>query len=706
MRKLLVLFILLFTVFFSYTVIAQELGSIRKSIEYSFPEKIHKLVLDPLPTGTYSVGTGGYFPTIQNAFDKLSADGIAGEVILELIDNLYTAPSDSLGFFLNGPIPGAGPNSKVTIKPAENKNVIVEGNGSTVWAFLNTSYVTVDGVGLTGTTTLTFHTLQNTYYPWNDGIDFLHNSDHNIIQNTIFIDEDYNRGGGGIGFWNSSSSNAACDSNLIENNFIKKSGIAIYVSSWNSTVKAIGNIVRGNLIGSDTDSLFSIGIQLEKCQNTIVENNIVQNIKTTRIDVVNINIGINSYFGEGDVIRNNIIHGIKNSTSYSSVGILLSGESGNYGSGNYIYNNMVYDIQSTSAQSNSRVAGIQIWNQSSPKIYYNSVYLTGTGSNFQGSAAFYIYGGFGGSTGVDIKNNIFVNTRDESPYYASAIYDYSASNLTSDYNDLYANNYLVRIGNTNYNTLADWQATGKDLHSITEMPQFVSPDLHIDWNIFTLLDGHATPITEITTDFDNEPRNVVTPDIGADEFVYVPVEFTSFTATSNGKEVILNWSTATELNNLVFEVQRSFEGSEFATIGFIYGKGTTTERQDYTYSDKILADGKYYYRLKQIDYLGGYEYSEVVELEFRSFSSYLLEQNYPNPFNPTTTIGFGLQNKSNVKITVLNSIGEEVAVILNEEREPGFHQVEFNASNLPSGVYFYQLKAGDFIQTRKMILLK
>ena len=94
----------------------------------TFPEKIHKLVLDPLPAGTYSVGTGGYFPTIDSAFNKLSIDGIAGEVILELIDNLYTAPSGQYGYVLNGPIPGAGPNSRVTIKPAENNNVTIQGN--------------------------------------------------------------------------------------------------------------------------------------------------------------------------------------------------------------------------------------------------------------------------------------------------------------------------------------------------------------------------------------------------------------------------------------------------------------------------------------------------------------------------------------------------------------------------------------------------
>ena len=76
-----------------------------------------------------------------------------------------------------------------------------------------------------------------------------------------------------------------------------------------------------------------------------------------------------------------------------------------------------------------------------------------------------------------------------------------------------------------------------------------------------------------------------------------------------------------------------------------------------------------------------------------------------------TTIGFGLQNKSNVKITILNAIGEEVAVVLNEVREPGFHQVEFNAAGLPSGIYFYKLQAASgsgvsFVTTKKMLLLK
>ena len=186
----------------------------------------------------------------------------------------------------------------------------------------------------------------------------------------------------------------------------------------------------------------------------------------------------------------------------------------------------------------------------------------------------------------------------------------------------------------------------------------------------------------------------------------VPVELLSFSASVTTNAVNLNWSTATELNNLGFEIQRNKEGTEFFTVGFVDGNGTTTELHNYSYTDKNLDNGKYYYRLKQVDYDGSYEYSDIVEVEWRAFNSYVLEQNYPNPFNPTTTIRFSIKNKSNVRITILNAIGEEVAVVLNEEKEAGYHQVEFNATNLPSGVYFYQLRAGSFIDTKKMILLR
>ena len=186
----------------------------------------------------------------------------------------------------------------------------------------------------------------------------------------------------------------------------------------------------------------------------------------------------------------------------------------------------------------------------------------------------------------------------------------------------------------------------------------------------------------------------------------LPVELDALTAKANGTEVTLNWSTATELNNYGFEIQRKVIDGEFATVAFVKGQGTTTEKNDYSFVDKNLDAGKYSYRLKQVDLDGKFEYSKVVEVEVISITSYSLEQNYPNPFNPSTTISYGLKEKSDVKLTLLNSLGEEVAILVNEEQDKGYHKVEFNAANLSSGVYFYKLVAGNFIDTKKMILLR
>lgn len=186
----------------------------------------------------------------------------------------------------------------------------------------------------------------------------------------------------------------------------------------------------------------------------------------------------------------------------------------------------------------------------------------------------------------------------------------------------------------------------------------------------------------------------------------IPVELTSFTAISQPGSVTLNWTTATEINNHGFEIEKRFENSEWKTISFIEGHGTTTEPNNYNFTDKDLHNGKYYYRLKQVDFDGSYEYSNVIEVEGRVLNSYQLYQNYPNPFNPITTINYSIPNSSFVQLIVYNSIGQEIAILANEIIEAGNHNIDFDATNLPSGIYFYQLQAGSFVETKKMVLMK
>ncbi len=196
-----------------------------------------------------------------------------------------------------------------------------------------------------------------------------------------------------------------------------------------------------------------------------------------------------------------------------------------------------------------------------------------------------------------------------------------------------------------------------------------------------------------------------------------PVELTSFSVELNKEAAILKWTTATELNNKGFEIQKNNNG-KWESIGFVEGKGTATERNDYNFVDRNLKNGISFYRLKQIDYDGKFQYSGIEELNVNNILfDFDLSQNYPNPFNPTTTVKFTISNVETrhasslqqVVLKIYDVLGKEVATLVNEEKSAGNYEIEFNASQLSSGIYFYKIEVGNgqvFTQTKKMLLLK
>jgi len=188
----------------------------------------------------------------------------------------------------------------------------------------------------------------------------------------------------------------------------------------------------------------------------------------------------------------------------------------------------------------------------------------------------------------------------------------------------------------------------------------------------------------------------------------LPVELSSFTVKIMQRAVVLNWETATEINNSGFNVDRSTDGKTFQKVAFIRGKGTSTEKSTYSFTDNNLLAGNYYYRLGQVDYDGTTKYSKVIEVTVNAApAEFSLYQNYPNPFNPSTTIKFTVAKSGITTLKIYNALGQEVKTLFNTQTEAGqVYSINFNASNLASGIYFYQLKQGSQVQTEKMLLMK
>ncbi|CAN5578142.1 hypothetical protein BH10BAC5_BH10BAC5_20150 [soil metagenome] len=193
----------------------------------------------------------------------------------------------------------------------------------------------------------------------------------------------------------------------------------------------------------------------------------------------------------------------------------------------------------------------------------------------------------------------------------------------------------------------------------------------------------------------------------------LPVELVSFTSTIDHRNVELKWSTANEQNNAGFDIEKRIAGSDasWSKVGNVVGHGTSSVTNSYSFKERNLPTANYIYRLKQMDNNGNFKYyllaNEVIIGLPVKFS---ISQNYPNPFNPTTKINYDLPVDSKVSIVLFDMTGRQVAEILNTTQQAGYQTVQFNASNLSSGTYFYQITVNgggqSYAKTLKMMLVK
>lgn len=198
--------------------------------------------------------------------------------------------------------------------------------------------------------------------------------------------------------------------------------------------------------------------------------------------------------------------------------------------------------------------------------------------------------------------------------------------------------------------------------------------------------------------------------IDSSKFV-LPVELISFTADVNKNNAMLSWSTSSESNNSGFDIERSENNGQWSKIGFVHGKGNSSSQNFYFFADKNLNTGTFNYRLKQTDYNGNYEYYFLEnEIHIGKPDEFSLNQNYPNPFNPMTKIDFSLPEDGRISLSVYDNSGKLVSKLLNGSLSSGYHSVNFNASGISSGIYFYKLEfennGSSFSKVMKMAVIK
>jgi parallel beta-helix repeat protein len=463
----------------------------------------------------------------------------------------------------------------------------------------------------------------------------------------------------------------------MSNSYIFKCNRGFNLSS--SNVKILNNVI---------ERCYEYGITMTLGSSPLIEGNTIANNNTRGVSALN-QISIGLLGNNSPVIRNNIIYG---GTSIPTGGISLwvSGAtafSNTIIEGNEIYNN-AFGITLLSS-SNGIINAIVKDN----KIYNNNInpnaQVSGSGINVNGSPTNQpiitrneIYGNW---WGITIQNGTTVQSGPN-----PNIGNIENTDTTDDGMNIIYNNVQGADTFDVYNNCTN------DVYAQNN-----------DWRVYdsTAIENHVYHTV------DNAVHGLI-------KFMpfsnVIPIELTSFSANVVDGNVVLNWVTATELNNSGFEIQKgshtstSLSVTDWETIGFVTGNGTSTENHNYSFIHQNPSEGKSYYRLKQIDFDGSFEYSNIVEVNFSLPIEFSLEQNYPNPFNPSTKIQFTIPNPpvGYVSLKVYDVLGNELATLVDEEKPVGNYEIVFDASGLASGIYFYKITAGNFVETKKMLFLK
>jgi len=703
------------------------------------------------------------YPTLKDAFDAINAGTHTGAVIVDIVNSTTETATAALNYSGFG---GASYIS-VVITTSNGAGVTVEGTlgAAAVIRLIGADNVTIDGrVGGSGRniTVRNNGTTANTTAIWiSNGPTAIDTAgaQNNTIRNcnistnvsvTISTSNAFGilLGSSTIGI----SAGRNNDNNLILDNFITKCRYGIVLHGGAAVSLSQNNRIDSNEIGPNSfgpDAIGKAGVYVQFQNNCSISKNEVKYVggssttTTGGTDRVGIAVGNDapSMFSTGTTtgtnhtVNANRVHHIRDGRTFSAIGINVATTASGPPTGNVISNNEIYDIIANGT-SPDFAGGITHIGNRGDLIIFNSIYMVGdldpvgefVGITSRPAIGIYV-STVAGDTALSIRNNsIYVNCTADTMILPTSIcialpsttYGWGSGGSSNNVY-FYNANPLGRIGATGalyplttYTTLAAWQGVftpAQDAGSLNANPMYLLslPNYLIPANGGSPLIIAGVPAGGITKDILGENRSAFTPSIGAYEFdsVALPVELSSFSASINNRDVVLNWTTASELNNSGYDIERKLLEGNWSKIGFVNGNGTVNSPSDYTYTDIGLATGRYNYRLKQIDFNGNFEYFNLSsEVGVGVPTRFELSQNYPNPFNPTTTINFDLPVDGKVSIKLFDMMGREVATLVNENKTAGYYTLNFNASNYSSGTYFYRIDAGSFVSTKKMMLVK
>jgi photosystem II stability/assembly factor-like uncharacterized protein len=251
--------------------------------------------------------------------------------------------------------------------------------------------------------------------------------------------------------------------------------------------------------------------------------------------------------------------------------------------------------------------------------------------------------------------------------------------------------YRIVLFDSLKNEVARFNANADTFYTFTQSMLAPLPKTRLFWNVEAI--GGTDTIITVHQAINLDPA--------------VPVELIAFSAFVNENSVTLGWTTATEVNNKGFEIYRSEDNNNYQLISFSEGNGTTTEQNIYSFTDAQLNPGIYYYKIRQIDFDGTTtEYKLSTSVEVTVPLVFNISQNYPNPFNPSTVISYSIPVDAFVSLKIFDVLGNEVAQLVNELKTANRYTINFDASGLSSGIYYYTISAGSFNKTMKMILIK